>query len=212
MKNTNLKQKLKSKSIIPDERITGKIYYIRRKKVMFDRDLAELYDVETKSLNRAVKRNIKRFPDDFMFQLNEKEAEILKHQFGTLEKNENLRYQNGTSSSWGGRRYLPYAFTEQGVAMLSSVLRSRRAARVNIAIMRAFVRLRDTLTLQGELAAKLADLEHKIAGHDDSIRTLFEAIRQLMVPTTPSRRPIGFRVEESSPAYRLRRPSRRTGA
>jgi hypothetical protein len=184
---------------VPMERIERAILVLRGRKVMLDADLATMYGVETKALVRAVKRNEERFPSDFMFQLS-------------LEEVENLRYQNGTSSSWGGRRYLPYAFTEQGVAMLSSVLRSRRAARVNIAIMRAFVRLRDTLTLQGELAAKLADLEHKIAGHDESIRTLFEAIRQLMVPTTPSRRPIGFRVEESSPAYRLRRPSRRTGA
>jgi ORF6N domain-containing protein len=113
-----------------------------------------------------------------------------------------LRYQNGTSSSWGGRRYLPYAFTEQGVAMLSSVLKSRRAAQVNVAIMRAFVRLREVLTFQGELAAKLGDLERKIAGHDESIRTLFEAIRQLMVqPDRPRRRPIGFRVEEPRPGY-----------
>jgi phage regulator Rha-like protein len=179
-------------SLVPMERIERAILVLRGRKVMLDADLAAMYGVETKALVRAVKRNEERFPSDFMFQLS-------------LEGSENLRYQNGTSSSWGGRRYLPYAFTEQGVAMLSSVLRSRRAAQVNVAIMRAFVRLREALTLQAELAAKLADLERKIAGHDESIRTLFEAIRQLMVQPGRARRPIGFRVEEGGPVYRVRR-------
>jgi len=133
---------------------------------MLDSDLADLYNVETKNLNLQVKRNITRFPEDFMFQLT---------------KEENLRLQFATSS-YGGRRYLPYAFTEQGVAMLSSVLNSERAIQVNIAIMRAFVRLKAVLATHKELAHKLAELERKIEKHDADIGTIFEAIRQLMVP------------------------------
>ena len=135
----------KSEVIVPVEVIEKKIYLIRSHKVMLDSDLAELYGVETKMLVRAVKRNIERFPSDFMFQL-------------TKEEFDNLRFHFGTSSQWGGRRYLPYAFTEQGVAMLSSVLRSKRAIQVNITIMRVFVRLRQILSTHKELAYKLACL------------------------------------------------------
>ena len=148
---------------------------MRGHKVILDADLAGLYDVETKALRRAVKRNLARFPDDFMFELNDREVENLRCQFGT--------------SRWGGRRYRPYAFTEQGVAMLSSVLRSPRAVQANIEIMRAFVRLRAMLASHEDLARKLAALEKK---YDAQFRVVFDAIRQLMTPPEPSRRPIGF--------------------
>ena len=143
---------------------------------MLDADLADLYGVETKALNRAVRRNVGRFPDDFMFQLTFDEAENLKCQFGT--------------SRWGGRRYQPYAFTEQGVAMLSSVLRSERAVRVNIEIMRAFVQLRQMLASHADLARKLVALEKK---YDAQFKIVFDAIRELMTPPEPPRkRRIGF--------------------
>ncbi|NWF52847.1 MAG: ORF6N domain-containing protein, partial [Nitrospirae bacterium] len=157
------------KAIIPVEIIEKKILLIRGEKVMLDADLAELYGVETKILVRAVKRNIDRFPSDFMIQLNKKEFE-------------NLRFQFGTSSRWGGRRYLPYAFTEQGVAMLSSVLNSDRAIKVNIEIMRAFVRLRQLLASNKELARRLDELEKK---YDAQFKAVFDAIRQLMIPPEP---------------------------
>lgn len=175
---------------VPVETIERRILLIRGQKVMLDADLAALYGVETKALNRAVKRNTDRFPEDFMFQLTLKETEILRYQFGTS----NLRSQSVISKEGrGGRRYLPYAFTEQGVAMLSGVLSSRRAVRVNVAIMRAFVRLRQMLATHAQLAQKLAELERKIEGHDQQIRSIFEAIRQLMAPSVPPRRRIGFR-------------------
>jgi len=165
------------KSLIPVDRIEKAILLIRGQKVMLDADLAELYGVETKVLVQAVKRNLERFPEDFMFQLSQEEFAI-------------LRSQIVTSSDWGGRRYRPYAFTEQGVAMLSSVLRSRRAIRVNIEIMRAFIRLRQMLASHVELARKLDALEKK---YDAQFKQVFEAIRQLMAPPEPKRRPIGFR-------------------
>lgn len=167
-------------SLVQPEQIEQAVLLIRGQRVMLDRDLAALYGVETKALNRAVRRNLDRFPADFMFQL-------------TANETANLRYQIGTSSSGhGGRRFLPYAFTQEGVAMLSSVLRSPRAVQVNIAIMRVFVRLRETLALRKDLAHKLAQLERRIEGHDASIRTLFDAIRQLMTPPEKPRREIGF--------------------
>ncbi len=167
------------KALIPVEMIEKKILLIRGEKVMLDADLAELYGVETKMLVRAVKRNINRFPSDFMIQLNKEEFE-------------NLRFQFGTSSRWGGRRYLPYAFTEQGVAMLSSVLNSERAVKVNIEIMRAFVRLRQMLASNAELARKLEALEKK---YDAQFKVVFDAIRQLMTPPEPKKRKIGFQRE-----------------
>jgi hypothetical protein len=165
------------KSLIPVERIEKAILLIRGQKVMLDADLADLYGVETKVLIQAVKRNLERFPGDFMFQLNQEEFAILRSQFVT-------------SSNWGGRRYRPYAFTEQGVAMLSSVLRSQRAIQVNIEIMRAFIRLRQMLASHVDLARKLEALEKK---YDAQFRQVFEAIRRLMIPPEPKRRPIGFR-------------------
>jgi len=160
-------------------RVENRILLIRGHKVMLDTDLAGLYGVPTKILNKAVDRNLDRFPSDFMFRLTREEAA-------------NLRFQSGTSS-WGGRRYLPCVFTEQGVAMLSSVLRSPRAVAVNIEIMRAFVRLRQLLNTHKDLARRLDELEKK---YDSQFRVVFEAIRQLMAPPEPKRRQIGFRAPE----------------
>ena len=183
-KDTEIKKVHKqSQAIVPVELIEKKIYLIRGHKVMLDSDLAELYGVETKGLVRAVKRNIDRFPPDFMFQL-------------TKEEFDNLRFHFGTSSQWGGRRYLPYAFTEQGVAMLSSVLRSKRAIQVNIAIMRVFVRLRQILSTHKELAYKLTELERKIERDDEEIKAIFDAIKQLMTPPEKPRKRIGFHVKD----------------
>jgi len=179
-------------SLIQPERIEQVILLIRGQRVMLDRDLAALYGVETKNLNKAVRRNIERFPPDFMFQLTAEEADCLRFQFGTLKRGQHFKY-------------LPQVFTQEGVAMLSSVLRSPRAIQVNIAIMRVFVRLRETLALHRELAQKLAELEHKIEGHDASIRTLFDAIRKLAAPAAKPLREIGFHVKEASAHYRVRR-------
>jgi len=174
---------------IPGNLIEKRIFVIRGHKVMVDRDLAELYGVATKVLNQAVKRNKKRFPADFMFRLTKGEVEevvTICDRFG------NLRSQNATSS-WGGRRYTPYVFTEQGVAMLSSVLNSERAVQVNIAIMRAFVKLREVLSTHKELAQKLSELERKVEKNDRNIHLIFEAIRQLMAPPPEKQKgKIGF--------------------
>jgi len=160
--------------------IEKRIFVLRGQKVMLSFDLAELYGVEPKVLVQAVKRNIDRFPEDFMFQLNDQEFRNLKSQFVT--------------SSWGGiRRAKPYAFTEQGVAMLSSVLRSKRAVQVNIAIMRPFVRVREILAGNQELARKVTELEKK---YDIQFKVVFDAIRNLMAPSPPvNRKQIGFRGE-----------------
>jgi ORF6N domain-containing protein len=167
------------RSLASLERIQSHILLLRGERVMLSQHLAQLYGVSVSALNQAVKRNRGRFPADFMFQLRREEFENLKSQIVT--------------SSWGGaRRALPFAFTEQGVAMLSSVLRSGRAVQVNIAIMRAFVQLRQVLSRDSELARKLAELERRIEGHDHNIRSLFDAIRELMSPTRKRRREIGF--------------------
>jgi len=166
-------------SIVPAERIEKAIVLLRGQKVMLDADLATLYGVETRVLVQAVKRNIERFPGDFMFQLNKEEADFLTSQNVTLKRG---RGQH--------RKYLPYVFTEQGVAMLSSVLRSQRAIQVNIEIMRAFIRLRQMLASHADLARKLDALEKK---YDAQFKEVFEAIRQLMAPPEPKRRAIGFR-------------------
>jgi hypothetical protein len=188
------KQSLASRESSPSaERIERCILMIRGEKVMLDADLAELYGVPTKVLGQTVKRNVDRFPVDFMFQLTPEEFANLRSQFVT--------------SSWGGRRYPPYAFTEHGIAMLSSVLRSSRAVQVNIEIMRAFIRLRRMLASHGDLARRLDDLETK---YDTQLRVIFDAIRQLMAPPAKPRRSIGFKVEEARPAY-WRRPLRRRG-
>jgi hypothetical protein len=163
--------------------IDARILSVRGHRVILDSDLAELYEVETKVLNKAVKRHADRFPTDFMFQLSAEELG-------------NLRFQSGTSSATaterprhGGRRYLPYAFTEEGVAMLSGILNSKRAVLVNIEIMRAFVRHRRLLSTNAELARQLEALERK---YDTQFKVVFDAIRELMTPKAPGSRPIGF--------------------
>lgn len=172
-------------AVIPLERIESRIFFVRRQKILLDEDLAALYEVEVKALNRAVKRNIERFPADFMFQLDADELASLRCQSGAS----NLGSPT-VAPSRGGRRYLPYAFTEQGVAMLSSVLRSPRAVLVNVEIMRAFVRLRQMLASNADLARKLAALEQK---YDAQFKIVFDAIRELMAPPDPKKkRPIGF--------------------
>ena len=178
------KKKMRFSALIPTERIERSIMLIRGEKVMIDSDLAGLYAVPTKALVQAVKRNPERFPRDFMFKLNKSEASslaVLRSQ--TVTSNENR----------GGRRYLPYAFTETGVAMLSSVLRSDRAIHVNIEIIRAFVRLRQLLATRVDLARKLDELERK---YDAQFRVVFDAIRQLMTPPPdPPRSKFGFRTK-----------------
>jgi phage regulator Rha-like protein len=169
-------KKIADQSLVPVEIIQKRILLIRGHKVMLDSDLAELYQVPTKSLNLAVKRNADRFPEDFMFRLTKEEAD--------------LRFQFETSKKRGGRRYLPYAFTEQGVAMLSSVLNSTRAVQVNIAIMRTFVRLRQILATHKDIAEKLQAMERK---YDKRFKVVFEILHRLMEPPPEEpKRPIGF--------------------
>ena len=166
------------KRLVAVATIERTILKIRGRSVMLDADLAALYGVETKSLVRAVKRNVERFPVDFMFQITPEEFRRLRSQFGT-------------SRSWGGRRHRPYVFTEHGVAMLSSVLRSRRAVQVNIEIMRAFVRLRRTIEAHADLVERLDELEEK---YDGQFRVVFDAIRQLMMPPATEKQRIGFKL------------------
>ena len=169
-------------NVIPAERIQSRVLLIRGEKVLIDSELAELYGVETGALNRAVLRNLARFPTDFMFRL-------------TADEFKNLRCQIGTSS-YGGRRFLPYAFTEQGVAMLSGLLNSPRAVAVNIEIMRAFVRLRQLITTHVELARKLVTIERK---YDAQFKVVFDAIRELMTPIVPAKKgEMGFHTRISS--------------
>jgi hypothetical protein len=182
-----------SKEIIRPSQIVHAIQFLRGQKVMFDFDLAALYEVPTGQLNRAVKRNADRFPPDFMFRLTAREAERLKCQIGI------------SKAGRGGRRVLPSAFTEQGVAMLSSVLNSERAVRVNIAIIRAFVRLREALETNRELAKKFSELEKRVGQHDGEIAAIIDAIRQLMAPAKKPTREIGFHVRETSPRYGTRK-------
>ena len=169
----------------PAARIERAILIVRGHKVLLDADLAALYEVQTRVLVQAVKRNLERFPEDFMLQLRPEEADSLRSQ-SVISKNPGR----------GGRRYAPYVFTEQGVAMLSSVLNSPRAIAVNIEIMRAFVRLRELIASNKELAAKLDQLEKKLSTHDQAITEIMQAIRQLMAPPEPRKRPIGFVVPE----------------
>ncbi len=165
--------------LIPEEKIENKIFLMRGKRVMLDKDLAELYGVKTKVLNQAIKRNMERFPEDFMFQLTKEEANSLRSQFVTLKRGEHLKY-------------LPYAFTEQGVAMLSSVLNSKRAIQVNIQIMRIFTKLREVIANNKEIMQKLNQLESKIEKHDSEIQSIFEAIRQLISIPEKQKRKVGF--------------------
>lgn len=179
-----VKKKVTAAVITPSP-IERRILMLRGQRVLLDADLAERYDVETRSLVQALKRNLERFPDDFMFQLTTEEdarLQLLRSQFVISSR-----------AGHGGRRYAPYAFTEQGVAMLSSILRSSRAIAVNIEIMRAFVRLRLAIASNKELSRKLTALETK---YDAQFKAVFEAIRQLMTPPVPKRRGIGFVLDD----------------
>ena len=171
--------------LVPVESIQAKIIVLRGEKVMLDRDLAELYGVETKNLKRAVRRNMGRFPADFMYQLTKLESDSLRSQFGTLKRGEHSKYH-------------PMAFTEQGVAMLSSVLNSKRAIEVNILIMRAFVKLRQMSATHKDLLRKIEEMEKK---YDLQFQAVFEAIKQLMAPPDQPKKRIGFEVKEPKRAY-----------
>ncbi len=170
------------KTIVPDEVVMNKIYLIRDEKVMLDRDLAELYAVETKQLKRAVRRNEKRFPEDFMFELTREEFDHLRSQIDT--------------SSWGGTRYAPMAFTEQGVAMLSSVLNSDRAIQVNIQIIRIFTKLRKMVLTHKDLLIKVNDLEVKVSNQSKSIKQIFAYLKELIKEQEHPREPIGFKTKD----------------
>ena len=167
---------------IPEEVVINKIYQINNIKVMLDSDLAELYQVETKRLNEQVKRNSKRFPEDFMFQL-------------TKDQWENLKSQNATSS-WGGRRTLPYVFTEQGVAMLSSIINTDVAINVNIQIIRVFTKMREMLLTHQDLLVKMNELEAKVSNHDKSIQQVFAYLKQFVKDQQEPRKAIGYKTEE----------------
>jgi len=188
-----MQQPIDRKQTLPAtlRRIEQAILLIRGHRVMLSTDLAALYDVEPGALVQTVKRNIERFPDDFMFQLTQDEYRILKSQ--------------SVISSWGGRRHPPYAFTEQGVAMLSSVLHSKRAAQVNVEIMRTFVRLRRILAENAGLAQRLDELEKK---YDVQFKVVFDAIRQLMQPPSPPHRKIGFATDPDDNVIAHDRPAR----
>ena len=170
--------------IIPDELLMNKIYLIRGQKVMLDSDLAELYGTETKVLKQAVKRNRNRFPDDFIFELTQEEFESLRSQIVTSNKGR------------GGARYLPLAFTEQGVSMLSGVLNSETAVRVHIQIIRVFAKMRQLLLTHKDILLQLQKIEKKLTGHDEDIQLIFQYLKQLLNPPQPPRRKIGFRRKD----------------
>jgi len=166
-------------SLLPDKTIINKIYLIRGQKIMLDRDLAEMYQVDTKQLKRQVRRNIDRFPEDFMFILSSQEFENLRSQIGT--------------SSWGGARYIPMAFTEQGVSMLSGVLNSQVAIQVHIQIIRIFSKMRELLLTNKEILLKLETLENDVKDNKADIAAIFSALRQLIEQPSPKRKMIGFK-------------------
>ena len=195
MKNTH-KYSVKKENLLPvtPGLVERRIYLIRGQKVMLDSDLADLYQVFTKNLNKAVKRNSDRFPEDFMFQLTDNEADSLRFQLGTS----NLRSQIATSKEKrGGRRYLPYVFTEQGVAMLSSVLNSKRAIAMNIVIIRAFVRLREIFATHKDLAIEMEKLQKEQKLQSKEIKQIFLIIEKLLTEPIPEKPKIGFRTEEA---------------
>jgi phage regulator Rha-like protein len=173
----------KKAPMVPLERLVSRIFLIRGQKVMLDADLAELYGVTTKRLNEQVKRNIERFPPDFMFQLNAREHHSLRSQFATSK----------ATAGRGGRRYFPFVFTEHGAIMAAAMLDSERAVQISVYVVRAFVQLREMLSSNKKLAHKLTELERELATHDQAITELIEAIRQLMTPPeAKKKRPIGF--------------------
>jgi hypothetical protein len=167
------------------ERIERKIYFIRDQKLMLDSDLAELYQVQTKILNKAVKRNLDRFPEDFMFRVAPEEIESFRFQIGT------------SNTSRGGRRYLPYVFSEHRVGMLSSVLNSKRPVQMNIVIIRAFIKLREVLATHKDLARKIDNLEVKYQEHDHELKAVFDAISKLISTPAPTKRRVGFAAGNS---------------
>lgn len=173
-------------NLLPDEQVFSKIYVIRNQKVLLDEDLATLYGVSTRVLNQAVKRNIDRFPEDFMFQLTENELIILKSQIVTSRL-------SAAGSGWGGRRKLPLAFTEQGVAMLSSVLKSQQAIAINIQIMRVFVKMRRLISEYKELLEKIESLEATQLNQDARIQEIYNLIKELLEPVYRERKPVGFK-------------------
>jgi hypothetical protein len=185
---------MEEKNLVPQEIIESKILLVRGKKVMLDRDLARLYGVDTKALKQAVKRNQRRFPEDFMFELTQEEFQNWRSQFVTSKADKM------------GLRYPPYAFTENGVAMLSSVLNSDRAVQVNIQIMRTFTRLREFLATHEELGRKIEQMEKK---YDSQFKIVFEAIRQLMIPPTAPKRKIGFDLKEEQGGYGKKKYNKR---
>ena len=196
-----------NKEIVPADQIALRIRNFRVEKVLLDFDLAALYGVETRVLNQAVKRNADRFPSDFMFQLSVEETEMISQRV-TSSTGQTVSDSSQIVMSPGkhrGKRYRPYAFSEQGVAMLSSVLNSERAIKVNIAIMRAFVKLRQILDTNREFAKKFSELEQRVGKHDEEIDAILEAIRQLMAPPDRPRREIGFHVREKAPRYPARK-------
>jgi DNA-binding transcriptional MerR regulator len=175
-------KKTKPLELIAAPAVEKRIFVVRGRQVMIDEDLADLYGVETKRLVEQVKRNLERFPEDFMFQLNKEEAAALRSQIAT------------SNAGRGGRRYAPYVFTEQGVAMLSSVLRSKRAIAVNIEIMRAFVELRRVASSYAAIEKRLEQIERRVGEHDEQLEQIFSALRQLIAPPPKPKQPIGFRV------------------
>ncbi len=196
-----------SEEIISTTQISRAIHFFRGQKVLLDFDLGALYGVTTKVLNQAVKRNAGRFPDDFMFRLSSDEAARVSQSVTPSRGRTRSRSQFVTLKRGQNLKYFPYAFTEQGVAMLSSVLKSERAVKVNIAIMRAFVKLRETLETNRELAQKFSELEQRVGKHDSEIAAIIDAIRQLMVPAKKPAREIGFHVQETPPRYGRRKRS-----
>jgi hypothetical protein len=191
------------KSLVPVERIEQLIYLIRDQKVMLDSDLAEIYGVTTKRLNEQVSRNADRFPLDFAFQLTRQEVANLRSQIATSSLETHPKF--AVVRSHGGRRYRPLVFTEHGAIMLASVLNSPVAVEASVRVVRAFVRLREMLASNRELAQRLDELERKFEGHDAAIGNLFEAIRQLISTPEPKRRKIGFQVKEAASRYRMKR-------
>ncbi|OGP49966.1 MAG: DNA-binding protein [Deltaproteobacteria bacterium RBG_13_43_22] len=180
---------------LPPERIEEVILLIRGQKVILDYDLAEIYGIETRRLNEQVRRNVDRFPPDFMFQLTTEEFENLKSHFAI------------SSLTWGGRRKLPLAFTEHGAIMAASVLNSKRAVEMSVFVVRAFIRLRSLLATHKELALKLTELENKLTLHDKQIVAIVEAIRKLMAPPVKPKRKIGFDLKEKQERYSIKKRS-----
>jgi len=180
------------------------IQLVRGQRVMLDSDLAAIYQVSTKRLNQQLRRNRSRFPADFAFQLTVEEVTNLRLQFATSS----LRSQITTSKKHGGRRYLPWVFTEHGAIMLASILNSDVAVQASVRVVRAFVRLREMVAGNAGLAAKLVELERRLDSHDESIANLFQAIRQLLTPPTKPKREIGFHVREDGTRYRIRKTAR----